>query len=85
MTNIISVQSGHGMLLQRMSLKFRINQLEQIITYKSQQITGPDNLSDFGKIRHCLNDIRTRTKVILQPIGSRVLLTEDEMNKTIET
>lgn len=41
-------------------IEFVINPRDRVITYKSQQVEGPDNVSDFGGNRKRIEDIRKR-------------------------
>jgi uncharacterized protein (DUF1499 family) len=41
-------------------LEFVINSADQVITFRSTQVDGPDNLGDFGANRKRLEEIRTR-------------------------
>jgi uncharacterized protein (DUF1499 family) len=45
-------------------IEILINSNDRIITFRSQQIEGPENISDFGSNRHRLEDIRKKLKVV---------------------
>lgn len=45
-------------------LEFQIKPEDRIVTFRSQQIDGPTNVSDFGANRKRLEELRKRTKVL---------------------
>ena len=45
-------------------IELLINPNDRVITFRSQQVDGPDSVSDFGANRRRLEDIRKRLKVV---------------------
>lgn len=45
-------------------IEFVVNPADRVITFRSQQIEGPDNVSDFGANRKRLDELRKRTGVL---------------------
>jgi uncharacterized protein (DUF1499 family) len=45
-------------------IELLLNSNEHIITFRSKQISGPDNISDFGSNRRRLEDIRHALKIV---------------------
>lgn len=50
-------------------LEFVVNPADRVITFRSQQVEGPDSVSDFGGNRKRLEDIRKRIP-FLQVMGA---------------
>ena len=48
----------------RDEIELFVNPNDRVITFRSQQIDGPDSVSDFGANRRRLEDIRKRLKVV---------------------
>jgi uncharacterized protein (DUF1499 family) len=45
-------------------IEFVVNPVDRVVTFRSQQIEGPDNVSDFGANRKRLDELRRRTTVL---------------------
>lgn len=45
-------------------LQFRLDPSDHVITFRSQQVTGPDSVSDFGANRKRLEEIRKRIGIV---------------------
>lgn len=45
-------------------IEFLVNPADRVVTFRSQQVEGPDNVSDFGANRKRLDEIRQKTKVL---------------------
>jgi len=45
-------------------LMFRIDPNDRVVTFRSQQIEGPESVSDFGANRKRLDEIRKRAQVL---------------------
>jgi hypothetical protein len=45
-------------------IEILVNPNDRVITFRSQQVDGPDNVSDFGANRRRLEEIRKRLKVV---------------------
>ena len=50
-------------------IEFVVNPSDRVVTFKSQQVEGPDNVSDFGGNRKRLEEIRKRIPM-LQVMGA---------------
>lgn len=51
-------------------IEFVINPVDRVVTFRSQQIEGPDSVSDFGANRKRLDEIRKRMGNILTVMGA---------------
>ena len=45
-------------------IEFLVNPTDRVMTFRSQQVEGPDQVSDFGANRRRLDEIRQRLKVV---------------------
>jgi uncharacterized protein (DUF1499 family) len=45
-------------------IEFVVNAVDHIITFRSKQVEGPDNVSDFGANRRRLDDIQKRLTIV---------------------
>ena len=45
-------------------IQFRVNPTDRVITFRSQQVDGPESVSDFGTNRKRLDDIRKRIGIV---------------------
>jgi len=45
-------------------LLFRVDPSDRVITYRSQQVEGPESVSDFGANRKRLEEIRKRIGIV---------------------
>jgi len=45
-------------------IEFLVNPADRVVTFRSQQVEGPDSVSDFGANRKRLDELRKRTRVL---------------------